>query len=135
MDSESRPRFLLFFRTVSTPDNSHSSDRRRLSRSERSLLERLRTRLDATQRALQRRDADSSLPPGAAPARPESLELRALKVVYGKLGRSHRRYRERTGERVPAPLQAAARAFRQEPSVFTLVPVAGYLEDLGLLKW
>src|ERR1044071_2684303 len=125
-----------------------SPERSRLSRAEHSLLDRIRARVTWTQRALERRDAAPStkrrrlsapLKADAAPV-PEpdqaaSPELRALRVVYGTLGRTHRKYRERTGERIPAALQAAARAFKQDPSDLSLVPVARYLDDLGLIKW
>jgi hypothetical protein len=127
-----------------------SSERSRLSRAEHSLLDRIRARVSWTQRELERRDAAPS--PGTpiagrrassrpktdaakASDQPASPEMRALNVVYGMLGRSHRRYRERTGERVPPALQAAARAFKQDPSDIALVPVARYLDDLGLIKW
>ena len=112
----------------------------------RSLLERVRARVLNTTHALQRRDAGST--PRVRPSRPAgkqsadgpasvqlSHELRALQVVYHALARSHRQYRERSGDQVPPALKAAARAFKREPSVFSLVPVAGFLDDLGLLKW
>ncbi|HLB55520.1 MAG TPA: hypothetical protein VJK71_10490 [Gemmatimonadales bacterium] len=110
------------------------------------LLERVRARVLSTSHAIQRRDGTSPRPsrpprtPRAAPGEsspsiPHSPEHRALLVVYHHLGRTHRRYREQTGDQVPTALKAAARAFKREPSVSSLVPVAGFLDDLGLLKW
>jgi len=97
---------------------------------EGSLLERVRGRVGNVSHALKRRDS------GSRPASTqESREVRALYVVYRTLGRTHRRYRERTGEHVPPSLKAAARAFKREPSVLSLAPVAGFLDELRLLKW
>lgn len=114
-----------------------------------SLVERVRARVEDAGRALQRR-ADTSAPPvrrrpapnrpapslkAPQPATPVTREIKALRVVYRDLGETHRRYRLRTG-RAPTPaLRAAARAFKQEPSLISLVPVAGFLDDLGLLEW
>jgi hypothetical protein len=36
---------------------------------------------------------------------------------------------------VTPALRDAARAFKQEPSLLSLVPVAGFLDDLKLLEW
>jgi hypothetical protein len=41
----------------------------------------------------------------------------------------------RTGQAVPASLKEAARNFKQAPSLTSLVTVAGYLDELGLLEW
>ena len=98
---------------------------------EGSLLERVRTHVLSVNRALQRRDGRAA----PAGAQEHTRELRALNIVFHRLGKTHRRYREQTGEQVPVPLKAAARAFKREPSVFSLVPVAGFLDDLRLLKW
>ena len=121
------------------PENPPSSEQARLSPSERLLLERVRTRVSSAHRALERRDI-------ASPARPKSRsaqklpgsttpEFRALRVVFRTLGKTYRHHRERTGDQVLPALQAAARAFKREPSVFSLVPVAGFLDDMGLLEW
>jgi hypothetical protein len=110
------------------------------------LLERVRARVQSASHAIQRRDT-GTLPHAAASAPasdassdapavgPLPRELRALYVVYRTLGRTHRRYRERTGKHTPPALKEAARAFKREPSVLSLVPVAGFLDDLGLLTW
>jgi hypothetical protein len=56
-------------------------------------------------------------------------------MIFRELGDAHRRYRLRT--RIPGTpaLRAAAYAFKQEPSVLSLVPVAAFLDDLGILPW
>jgi hypothetical protein len=97
-----------------------------------SLLERVRARVQTVHYALQRRDNIAAPPAGAAPL---THEMRALRLVYHTLGQEHRRYRQRTGQPVPPALKAAALAFKREPSLVSLVPVAGFLDDLGLLKW
>lgn len=112
---------------------------------EHSLLERLRARLRSVNHVLQRRDTRPVSPTSPPPvpangtersaAAPVSREVRALNVVYHGLARAHRRHRERTGESVSPSLKAAARAFKREPSIASLVPVAAFLDDLRLLKW
>lgn len=128
------------------PDRNPLSNQQGSDPADRSLLERVRARVLTVTHALQRRDSKSvpplSRPPstlGGSRDRPApvplSRELRALHFVYHTLGRTHRRYRERTGEHVSPQLKAAARAFTREPSIISLVPVAGFLDDLRLLKW
>lgn len=125
--------------------NRHSSADQSRTPGSPPLLERVRARVLSANHALQRRDsappsgrqapqltAESAEKPSSVPL---SIEHRALLVVYHTLGRTHRRHRERTGEHVPPGLKDAARAFKREPSVSSLVPVAGFLDDLGLLKW
>lgn len=106
--------------------------RRRPSNPTDSLLERLRDRISATKHALQRSDLKSG---SRSAASKDSLDFRALHSTYRRLARDHRLYRERSGEPLSGELKAAAKAFKQEPSVFSLVPVAGFLDDLDLLKW
>ena len=116
-----------------------ASEKNRLSKAENNLMERVRSRVTSTQRALSRRDAKSpreTLPSSALlPSMAGTPELRALRVVYGALCKAHRQHRDRTGAKIPQALSAAARAFKHEPSVMTLVPVAGHLDELGLIKW
>jgi hypothetical protein len=66
---------------------------------------------------------------------PMSEEVRALRAVFHELGETHRQYRRRTGTPVSADLRSAAMAFKQEPSLISLLPVAGFLDDLQLLEW
>jgi hypothetical protein len=84
---------------------------------------------------LERRDATAESGESGRPAKAGSTELRALHAVYHGLARTQRRHRKLSGERASPALRAAARAFRQEPSVFLLTIVAGHLDDQGLLKW
>ncbi len=98
------------------------------------LEERVRGRVVRATRAIARRDQAT---PGARPADGggPSLELRALRLVYCTMSRVHRLYREQTGQRVTPALRAAAQAFKREPSVHSLAPVAGHLDEMGLLTW
>jgi hypothetical protein len=81
------------------------------------------------------------LPQPSVPAGPPSLEpglireRACLRVVFRELGDAHRRYRVRTGIPGTPALRAAAYAFKQEPSVTSLVPVAAFLDELGILAW
>ena len=140
------PRSSLASKKVAMPDRNPSSNQQGLTPVGRSLLERVRARVRTVNHVLQRRDTRTApplSPPHVAidgPADrtapvPLTRELRALRVVYHTLGRTHRHYRERTGEPVSPDLKAAARAFKREPSILSLVPVAGFLDDLRLLKW
>lgn len=112
------------------------------------LAERVRHRVSAVNRALERRDSAAQpkvkrsgtkkATTASADANGDvssARELRALRSVFHDLGVTHRRYRQRTGETVAPALRSAAMAFRQEPSLTSLVPVAGFLEDLDLLEW
>lgn len=108
-----------------------------------SLTERVRIRVAEVDRSLQQR-------PGSARRRTKSTKAsltarpalshvdrstRSLRRVFHELGAAHREYRQRTGQRVPPDLREAAHAFKREPSLTSLVTVAGYLDELGILAW
>jgi hypothetical protein len=72
----------------------------------------------------------------ASPAAPvPMLERASLAAVFRELGDTHRRYRQRTGQSGTPALRAAARAFKDAPSLPALVTVATFLDELGLLAW
>jgi hypothetical protein len=108
-----------------------------------SLTERVRTRVAEADRSLDRRPGTarrrSKSAKAASTARPASSETdggtRSLRRVFHELGTTHREYRQRTGQRVPPDLREAAHAFKREPSLTSLVTVAGYLDELGILAW
>lgn len=121
-------------------------ERKAGSEARRPLDQRVRDRVVVAEQALERRDGAvrprvrRSRPRSAAvpesPAHPAlSREVRALRSVFHEFGVAHRRYRRRTGQTVAPGLRAAAEAFKQNPSLDSLVPVAGFLEDLDLLEW
>ncbi|MEP6573717.1 MAG: hypothetical protein ABJD11_13520 [Gemmatimonadota bacterium] len=72
---------------------------------------------------------------GAAPAPELTRETRSFRGVFREMGHTHRQHRLRTGQHVPVPLREAARAFRAQPSLESLVLVAAFLDEDGLLAW
>lgn len=69
------------------------------------------------------------------PTPADPRERACLRMVFRDLGDTHRQYRARTGLTGTPALRAAAYAFKQEPSVRSLVPVATFLDELGILAW
>jgi hypothetical protein len=67
------------------------------------------------------------------PAR--SHEASSLRRVYNELAITHRQFRLRSGQHASPALRDAARAFKESPSFPTLVSVAAFLEEDGLLEW
>src|SRR3954469_15276149 len=63
-------------------------------------------------------------------SRAGNTEVRALRHVFLELGESYRSYRRRTGEPVSAEVRDAARRFRRELDLVSLVSVAATLERL-----
>ncbi len=72
--------------------------------------------------------------PGAGDAA-RSRERACLRSVFRELGEAHRQYRMQTGRPGTPALREAARAFKREPSVASLIPVAAFLDELGILAW
>jgi hypothetical protein len=106
------------------------------------LADRMRARLRTARRAVDRR-ATATRPRlrqrPARPADPGSLNLdevrerESLRQVFQELGISYRRYRSQVGGPVAPGLRDAAYNFRAEPSLASLVTVAGFLDELKLL--
>ncbi len=128
-----------------TPD---STDESGLTPTTDALAERVRDRLTLAGTAFDRRAAASR--PKArrrkttAPTEPaagqtadplHARERACLRAVFHELGDAHRGYRARTGHTVTPALRAATTAFKQEPSLLSLVPVAAFLDELGILAW
>ena len=67
--------------------------------------------------------------------RRETDDIRALRSVFTDFGDSYRSYRRRTGEPVSAEVRDAARQFRRDLDLVSLVSVAASLEriDGGLV--
>jgi hypothetical protein len=63
----------------------------------------------------------------------ETRETQSLKRVFRELGTSYRRYRKQTGDPVVPALRDAAYNFRADPSLASLIIVAGFLDELNLL--
>lgn len=106
-----------------------------------SLTQRVTQRLAAAGTAFDRRHSASRprnrrSKPVPATADPAARRERAcLRVVFHELGDAHRRYRAQTGQVVTPTLRAATQAFKLEPSVSSLIPVAAFLDELGILAW
>jgi len=62
-------------------------------------------------------------------------ELRALRRVFREMGRTQRSTRRQTGQAPSPVVREAARAFRRDPSLSSLVLVAASLDEVGLLAW
>lgn len=82
-----------------------------------------------------RRKAVSTLAGNDAADTARRRERACLRSVFLELGDAHRRYRAQTGRSGTPALREAAHAFKREPSVDSLVPVAAFLDELGILAW
>jgi hypothetical protein len=80
----------------------------------------------------------------ARPARPAShlkagsqdeRDTRSLEQVYFELRATYQRYRRETGKPPVPELRDAVHAFKLGPSLTSLVSVATFLDDRGLLAW
>ena len=112
-----------------------------------SLVDRLRERLalagarfDRRAGATRPRSRSRKPPALLGTADPEAdygqrRERASLRAVFHELGDAHRTYRARTGNGLTPGLRAATTAFKQEPSLVSLAPVAACLDELGLLAW
>jgi hypothetical protein len=110
------------------------------------IADRVRTRVSEAALAVDRRVGSTRRKP-AALAEPDKLaasatrtpaqvrEARSLRSVFRDLGRSYRRYRRQTGAPVSADVRDAARNFRRELTVPSLVVVAAFLDELDILTW
>jgi hypothetical protein len=108
------------------------------------LIDRVQARVEQARRVIDRDTSAGdlhakrlSLPGNATRRQLNSEELRefqSLKQVFRDLGASYRRYRRQTGNRATPGLRDAAYNFRAEPSLASLVTVAGFLDRLDLLS-
>jgi hypothetical protein len=62
-------------------------------------------------------------------------EARSLRRVFTEFGDAHRQYRLRTGQHTSPALREAAQTFKRAPSLTSLVAVAAFLDEDGLLEW
>ena len=101
----------------------------------RNRVQHVRGRLDRREGGLRRRSEAGEAVARSDSSTPWSRELRALRIVFREMGRTHRQYRRLTHSPISMDLRSAAIAFRQEPSLMSLVPVASFLDEMRLLKW
>lgn len=102
------------------------------------------------QRARASRPRAKRAPPAKAEARPpkkqllqastaatpaHSREASSLRRVFNELAITHRQFRLRSGQHASPALRDAARVFKEAPSFPSLVVVAAFLEEDGLLEW
>jgi hypothetical protein len=66
---------------------------------------------------------------------PPTREASSLRRVFNELAVTHRQFRLRSGQHASPALREAARAFKEAPSLPSLVVVAAFLEEDGLLEW
>jgi hypothetical protein len=103
-------------------------------------------RLAAAGLAFDRRNRASRPKVGRKKARPaagaaqdgeaaQTRERACLRSVFRELGDAHRQYRIQTGKPGTPALREAAHAFKREPCVSSLIPVAAFLDELGILAW
>jgi hypothetical protein len=95
---------------------------------EQRLTERVIARIRDAHRAIPRLSG-SGLGKGRR-RRPTDPDMRALRRVFLDFGDSYRTYRQRTGEPVSAEVRDAARRFRRELNLVSLVSVAASLDRL-----
>jgi hypothetical protein len=62
-------------------------------------------------------------------------EASSLRRVFNELAITHRQFRLRSGQHASPELRDAARVFKEAPSFPSLVVVAAFLEEDGLLEW
>jgi hypothetical protein len=73
---------------------------------------------------------------GSAKGNQESLrEQRSLRRVYRELRGTYRRHRRTSGQAALPELREAVHAFKRGPSLASLVAVAAFLDERGLLAW
>jgi hypothetical protein len=82
-----------------------------------------------------RRDPIPGAPSAAVQTQEEVRGSRSLKRVFRDLGVSYRSYRLQTGKPVAPAVRDAAYSFRANPSLTSLVSVAGFLDELDILTW
>jgi hypothetical protein len=92
--------------------------------------------LDQRARASRPRSKRTRTPSTSAPqAVPPTREASSLRRVFNELAVTHRQFRLRSGQHASPGLREAARVFKEAPSLPSLVVVAAFLEEDGLLEW
>ena len=73
---------------------------------------------------------------GGAKANSEAVrEQRSLRFVYRELRGTYRRHRRTSAQAALPELREAVNAFKRGPSLTSLVTVAVFLDERGLLAW
>lgn len=113
-----------------------------------SLTERVRGRVAEAGLALDRQEGGAAAKPGRL--RPTRLstpaarsretgdtqrESRSLRRVYEEIKTTYQQYRRKTGRPAEPALREAVHAFKRGPSLTSLVGIAAFLDDRGILGW
>jgi len=77
----------------------------------------------------------ADLPLATTAHMPPTREASSLRRVFNELAITHRQFRLRSGQHASPALRDAARVFKEAPSFPSLVLVAAFLEEDGLLEW
>lgn len=103
------------------------------------LTDRVMSRVHDAGRAATRRARTSrsktSRPNIADRTAEQAREARSLRRVFHDLGLSYRQYRRDTGAAISPDIRDAAKRFRRERNVTSLVSVAACLDALDILTW
>jgi hypothetical protein len=91
--------------------------------------------LDQRARASRPRTKRPKAPTSAGPVSGAGREASSLRRVFNELAVTHRQFRLRSGQHASPALREAAQAFKESPSIPSLVAVAAFLEEDGLLEW
>jgi hypothetical protein len=92
-------------------------------------------RARASRPRAKRRTAKADVPAAAAQTSSHIREASSLRRVFNELAITHRQFRLRSGQHASPALRDAARVFKEAPSFPSLVVVAAFLEEDGLLEW
>jgi hypothetical protein len=119
-----------------------------LSSFERSLTDRVRDRIAEAGHSIDRSKPKGgrrtsklgntrlTMSTGGPKADAEAVrERRSLRHVYRELRGTYRRHRRESGQAAVPELKEAVNAFKRGPSLASLVPVAAFLDERGLLEW
>lgn len=118
---------------ASTSSNLQARLMQRFDRASRAFDRRTAASRPARQRARLKLVGDpTALTPGDLQV---ARERACLRAVFHELGDAHRRYRRQTGNSLTPALRAATAAFKLEPSMLSLLPVAAFLDEMGILAW
>lgn len=125
-----------------------SSSSKSLTSFERTLTDRVRDRIAEAGQAIDRSKPKGgkrtsklgntrlSMSTNGPKANAEALrESRSLRHVYRELRGTYRRHRRESGQAALPELREAVHAFKRGPSLASLVVVAAFLDERGLLPW
>lgn len=123
---------------ASSPTGTHPLAQRvqaRVAEVGQALEQRARATRPRVKRPRSQRVVAATATETGTPTPARSHEASSLRRVFNELAITHRQFRLRSGQHASPALRDAARAFKEAPSFPTLVSVAAFLEEDGLLEW